>query len=128
MTGESVLVILALPNRILSPNAHIGSLRGRFMKAAATKKYRRLAKEATLGERVDSAPWQKAVVTPVFFHARKGRRDDDNFVGSLKAVYDGIVDAGLLPDDDSEHMTKMPPKFLVDKENPRVEITVTRLE
>ncbi len=124
---ESVLLILELPNRVLSPNVQHGSIGGRFKKAAATKRYRRLAKEATEEEQIESSPWGKAIVTPVYFHARGGRRDDDNFVGSLKAAYDGIVDAGLLLDDDSEHMTKMPPEFRVDKENPRVEITVTRI-
>ena len=127
MMNESALIILGLPPRILSPNAHHATIGGQFAKASATKKYRRLAKEATEEERIESAPWRKAVVTPIYYHARKGRRDDDNFVGSLKAAYDGIVDAGLLPDDDSEHMTKMPPKFRIDKKHPRVEITITRI-
>lgn len=34
------------------------------------------------------------------------RRDEDNPVPTAKAVYDGIVDAGVVPDDTPEYMEK----------------------
>ena len=127
MTAEIAMFILPLPTRILSPNVAQATLRGRFAKASATAKYRRLAKEAVQEECIESAPWERVTVDAEFFFKRRGRHDDENAMVSIKAAYDGIVDAGLVEDDDSEHMRKMPPKFEVDKENPRVVITVTRL-
>lgn len=40
---------------------------------------------------------------------RRGRRDADNLVATLKPVADALVDAGLVVDDDPAHMTKLMP-------------------
>lgn len=128
MTKESVTIVLPLPARVLSPNCTIGTMRGRFMKAAATKKYRRIAREAVEAEGIESAPWEMVDIRVAFFHSTNRKRDQDNAIGSLKAAYDGIVDSGLVEDDDYEHMRRMSPVFSVDKENPRVELTITRRE
>lgn len=40
---------------------------------------------------------------------RRGRRDADNLVATLKAVCDGIVDAGVVDDDTPDQMTKLMP-------------------
>jgi Holliday junction resolvase RusA-like endonuclease len=94
------------------------------MKVAATKKYRRLAKEAVEAEDIQTAPWDYVTTQPIFYHKISRRRDEDNYQSMLKAAYDGIVDAGLVSDDDHLHMRKHHPKFLVDKVNPRVEIRI----
>jgi hypothetical protein len=44
----------------------------------------------------------------------------------LKPAYDGIVDSGLLMDDDSDHLTTMPAKFFIDKKQSRVELRIVR--
>jgi len=124
--SETLTIVLKLPARILSPNCMVGSIGGRFMKAAATKKLRRLTKEAVESEDIQTAPWGFVTVYPTFYHATKRRRDEDNHQGMLKAAYDGIVDAGLIADDDSKHMSKQPPTFLTDKVNPRVDLLLVR--
>jgi hypothetical protein len=103
----------------------IASQAGRFMKSAATKKYRRQAREAVEAEDIQSFPWAYATTGATFYHQINRRRDEDNHQGMLKAVYDGIVDAGVVADDDSKHMRKEPPEFLIDKINPRVEIRIS---
>jgi hypothetical protein len=128
MTKESITIALPLPNRVLSPNCTIGSIGGRMMKAAATKKYRRLTREAVEAESVDSAPWRVVGVKATFFKKQRNRFDPDNAAGSLKAAYDGIVDAGLVDDDDIYHMKREMPDLAIDKENPRVMIEITRIE
>jgi len=105
----------------------IASPGGRFMKAAAAKKCRRLAKEAVEAEQLEDIPWEFAEVKPTYYHKDKRRRDEDNFQGMLKATYDGLVDAGLVSDDDSLHMHKHVPRFELDKANPRVELLVERV-
>ncbi len=37
------------------------------------------------------------------------RRDRDNLVATLKPVLDGLVDAGVVPDDTDEYVTWSPP-------------------
>lgn len=128
MTPEAAIIILPLPPRVLSPNVAQATLRGRFAKAAATKRYRKIAREATEEECIESAPWGRVEVASTFYHKTQRRHDDENSMVSIKPAYDGIVDTGLVPDDDSKHMRKLPPTFLIDKENPRVELTITRLE
>lgn len=126
MQRESITIILPLPSKVLSPNCTIGSIGGRFAKAAAVKRYRRLAREAVEAERVESMPWSRVSVRASFFFHEKRRRDQDNAMASLKAAYDGIVDSGLVPDDDYEHMARSTPVFLADEKTPCVVLTITR--
>ena len=126
--NETVTIVLPLPVKVLQPNCTVGSIGGRFQKASATKRYRRLADEAVQAEQVETMPWDRVIVTAAFFYATNRRRDPDNSTGSLKAVYDGIVDSGLVPDDDHVHMRRGEPSFSVDRESPRVELTITRQE
>jgi Holliday junction resolvase RusA-like endonuclease len=45
------------------------------------------------------------------------RRDADNVVPTLKAICDGLVDAGIVPDDTPEFMDKLMPNIqFIDKE------------
>jgi hypothetical protein len=89
---------------------------------------RLLAKNAALEAEIASGTWRKATVAAVFFHKIERRRDDINHMAMLKPYYDGIVESGLLEDDDSKHLTTLPASFEIDKKFPRVELTFTRIE
>ncbi|KKL87769.1 hypothetical protein LCGC14_1931400 [marine sediment metagenome] len=125
--NEELTIILPLPGGLLSPNCTVGSIGGRFAKAGAIKKYRRLAKKAVEDAQIDTAPWDLVRVNAIFFFKQKRRRDPDNANGSLKSAYDGIKDSGLVIDDDYEHMKRGEPQFLYDREFPRVELTIEKL-
>lgn len=75
----------------------------------------------------ETGPWKFARVSAVFFHPDNRRRDPDNSMGSIKAAYDGIVDAGLVIDDDAKHMKRGEPTFAVDSKYPRVVLTIEKL-
>ena len=96
-------------------------------RASASKKYRRLAREAAHAEHIEDAPWGKATVSPVFYHEQKRRRDDVNHAAMLKPAYDGVVEAGMIVDDDSEHLTSLPVTFRIGKPG-RVELTFERID
>jgi len=123
---ETVTIILPLPPAILSPNRPPASRGGRFARAAAAKQYKLLAKEATQAEGIESGPWQRATVQATFCHRVGRRRDDVNHLAMLKPAYDGVVEAGLLVDDDSEHLTTLPAKFAIDRTYPRIELLFER--
>jgi len=127
MQPEEVLIVLPLPDAILSPNRTVGSIGGRYAKAAAIKRYREFAKKAIEEARIKSAPWAKILVKAIFYFSCNRKRDQDNAMSSLKSAYDGIVDSGLVADDDYKHMLRDTPEFLIDKFHPRVELEITRI-
>ena len=56
----------------------------------------------------------------------KRRRDVDNAVPTLKAICDGLVDAGLVPDDTPADMTKLMPRIIYSPDSPkRLVLTIT---
>ena len=125
---ESFKIALPVPVKVLSPNCTVGSMGGRFMKASAVKRHRKLAREAIEDAEIESMPWgHVSVDVQIFYHTRR-TRDEDNAMGSLKPYYDGIVDSGLVADDDKANMSRTIPELLFDEKSPRVEITLTRTE
>lgn len=50
---------------------------------------------------------QSASVVAVVHHPTNRRQDPANASPTVKALIDGCVDAGLLPDDDAEHLTRV---------------------
>lgn len=124
---EIIWIVLPPIPKVLQPNCTVATMGGRMQKASATKKQRRLTAEAIEQEQLDTLPWSKCEVSARFYWKTKGRHDIDNAMGSLKSVYDGLVDAGVADDDDPEHMVRIMPEFDLDQKYPRVEITVRRL-
>jgi len=127
---QAITIVLDLPPRLLSPNAQRG---GHWRhKRDAIKKYRSytcmMARLKALAKCPDSIPWNKAKALAAFYWPdRTHRRDELNALASLKSAFDGFVDAGLIVDDDSEHLTHGPTTFQVDANYPRVEITIKRM-
>ena len=78
-------------------------------------------------EQIEGTPWDKVLIKAQFFYGTERRRDQDNAMFSLKPMYDGIVDSGLVVDDTPEHMKREIPVLLVDRNFPRVEIMIERL-
>ena len=127
MIIESCIIVLPLPNRVLSPNCPVASHRTRMMKARATKAYRAKAEEEAIQQRVETGPWKRAQARLTFYWKDKRRRDIRNAESMMKAAYDGIVDAGVLADDSYDVLTHQPTVFEHDPECPRVEIVIDRL-
>ena len=124
MYQESVKIIMPLPSPYLSPNRPTGSHGSRMRKMQIAKKQRKLARELIKNEQIESGPWSKATIQAFFYHKQKRKRDGVNFNAMLKSAQDGIVDAGLIVDDNAECLTTLPPVFNIDKEFPRVELLV----
>lgn len=52
------------------------------------------------------------------------RKDQDNIAVGQKFILDGLVKAGVIPDDSWKHIEGFTHHFEVDKHNPRVEIEI----
>lgn len=68
-------------------------------------------------------PFKCPVVQISYFNRRQVKPDADNILSTLKACWDGMTDAGIW--DDDRFCFFFPVRRCCDKDNPRVEITIT---
>lgn len=66
--------------------------------------------------------FNKVKMTFIIYFPTTHRHDVDNQVP--KFILDGLVEAGLIPDDDEHHLTELTIKTGYDKKNPRTEIII----
>lgn len=88
-------------------NSNARSQWARFAAARDRKFYRQRAAD-TARTLVDVAGWVPAnftTITARHVSPVKRRRDPLGLAERLKGPIDGLVDAGLIPDDDEEHIT-----------------------
>jgi Holliday junction resolvase RusA-like endonuclease len=90
-------------------------------KAPITKAWRTTARDAAKG--VPTLTRAHIVVT--FSFANNIRRDVGNLYPTAKAIVDGLVDAGVLPDDDDKHV--LGPDLRRGYDEPGVRIDITEL-
>lgn len=114
-------ISLPIPNAALWPN----SRKHWRAKAKFTKDHRQAAHDATELKPEGYFFTEFSGYTLAFFYPDKRRRDDDNAQASCKAYRDGIADA-LGVDDNTLRLLEIP-TFAIDRENPRVEITLKSL-
>ena len=91
------------------------------------KKQKSTTMEAIEQIGIETFTWSKCEVLVDAYCKNKARRDTDNLIGSLKSMYDGIVLAGVVKDDTPDEMARPEPRMLVDKTEPRIEITIRRI-
>lgn len=117
--GMTIRIVLPLPAKQLSPNARVCWQ----AKARAVKQYRSIS--FFVSQQFPSR-WKSAEVESTFYFRDRRRRDRDNLLASLKAAFDGIASAGIV--DDDANLTHLPVRLEVDRDAPRVEISIRRTE
>jgi len=122
--AEALTVTVGIPARTLSPNARCHwAVKFKAVKRARTESW--ASAQVAMYEANVKGGWTDATCA-VVWHARDSRRrDKDNCLASLKATFDGLVDAGLLKDDNA--ITHLPLVILVDHKNPRVELQLNQV-
>tara|TARA_R110000824_G_scaffold217897_2_gene404354 strand:+ start:6095 stop:6511 length:417 start_codon:yes stop_codon:yes gene_type:complete len=121
-------IITRIPSAALSPNSrshwrvkHKASKVIKEATAHAVQIALRVSEEINKRE----LPWHEIELQAVYYHHCNRRRDPDNLIALLKYPIDGLVLGGLLVDDDQ--ITLKPVIRLIDKDNPRLEMTITPL-
>lgn len=79
-------------------------------KARRTRQIRTIALLRARSNHVQ--PLEQATITAVIAPPDKRRSDAHNAQPAVKAAIDGIVDAGVLPDDDNKHLVEL--RFVAD--------------
>ncbi len=118
---DSITITLPLPPAALSPNA-------RVVWQARHRATERARYDASVVARVEARrvgwlPVDAATVAVVWYSWRRRWPDDTNMRGWLKAYEDGFQ--GVLIEDDNR-LTWLPVDRQLDRERPRVEITLYR--
>lgn len=120
----TLVLRLPWPPPELSPNARPHHM----AKWRATRDYR-LTCWATARRDVPIPECFKPVspitASVVFVVPDKRKHDLDNCMAMLKPAWDGLVDAGLLVDDDSKHLKLAAPEMRVQRGERYVEVTLS---
>lgn len=123
--NKTLTVVVELPPNELKPNS-----RPHFREKAKQKAYYRnhASEEAQVAvwkkPRTSlTMPWTEVTIKVTYYHKTKAFADRDNILASMKAAFDGLVDAGLLTDD--RDVTYLPVVREHDKDEPRVELVIT---
>lgn len=99
-------------------NSRINTRSGRSF---PNKKYVEWHKNAISQIPVTETFCEPVYIKLCFYHGDNRRRDSDNGVSS---VFDTLVDANVIPDDRWQIVKKHEVENDIDKENPRVEVTI----
>ncbi|MFE0059951.1 hypothetical protein [Streptomyces sp. NPDC059003] len=91
---------------LLMPYGELLSSNQRLHYMAEYRLKKRLRHEAMATARAERLPTLDRAVVYYVLHPRpiKRKRDPGNWAPTAKAYVDGLVDAGLLPDDNSDHL------------------------
>lgn len=121
---NSILITLPLPARELSPNARVHwAKKSGITKAARWASF--AASTNVLAEAGNKCPqWKRAKMHVKAYFKTRRFPDPTNFMASLKSYEDGIADAGIVEND--RGLWPERPEFFTDKENPRIEITISQ--
>lgn len=92
-------------------------------KAKLTRAWRDMAHDHALYVAENGVRHDQAHITVAFRFPTNRRRDVGNLYPTAKAIVDGLVDAGLLPDDDDKHITG--PDMRREYPNGPLRVTVT---
>ena len=91
---------LPLPPKELSPNARVHyQVRARATREAKDEVIIALAQQPPALRFLRPRPYERATVTVTFIVPDRRNRDKGNLIGSAKPYLDGLVDAGVIADD-----------------------------
>jgi Holliday junction resolvase RusA-like endonuclease len=119
----SITITIGIPHKALSPNEKPHwAAKAKKVKAARSKAWL-LAQTEIVCSKSPAPQWVHAISTVVWYSRTKRRPDPDNANAMLKPTFDGMCDAGVVLND--KNLYHNPPRFEVDKQNPRVEVTIS---
>jgi len=116
---------LTIPGRLPGLNDIIDAARRSRYESAAMKKENTdmvawIAKAARL-------PRMERVDLVITWHEPNRKRDKDNIMAGQKFIWDGLVEARVLPNDGWNQIGDITHRFDVDRINPRVEVEITEI-
>jgi hypothetical protein len=112
-----------IPGELHSLNAYIDAERRHWSLASNIKK-----KDTRI---VQTCACAIPVITEGFpleihidWYTKNARLDIDNVSFGKKFIFDGIVSSGRIPDDSRKYIDRIRERFFIDKNDPRIEVTL----
>ena len=112
---------LVIPGELPSLNEYIRAERS-IRYAASELKRTATARVAWEARAQGLAPVTGPVQVHYHWFLPNRRKDLDNVRFAAKFINDGLVEAGVLPDDSMRYIQGLSDAFDVDRENPRIEV------
>ncbi|GAB2646211.1 hypothetical protein GCM10027169_12960 [Gordonia jinhuaensis] len=120
MTDTRVTLTLPYERPPLTPNMRIHWT----TRAALTREIRQTTHILAKAERLSPRGSQGVAITIHWHTPDRRRRDVGCLTLTAKAAIDGLVDAGILTDDDHTHVTEERYRISHDPTNPRIELWI----
>lgn len=111
-----------IPGRLPGLNEIIAAAKSHYAKYSTEKK-EHTEEVAWLAKLARLPKFEKAHLVITWFEPDR-RRDPDNIMAGQKFILDGLVQAGVIPNDNQKHIVSIVHRFRVDKQNPRVEVEI----
>jgi len=112
-----------IPGRLPGLNEIIAAAKSHFG-AYAKMKHEHTTAIAWLAKKL---PTYKRVALVITWYEPDQRRDPDNIMAGQKFILDGLVRAGTITNDSRRYIQSITHRFMVDRENPRVEVKITEV-
>lgn len=124
---RQITITVPIPPKFCNPNARSRNHHANAAHKKQAKEESRDAAYVAVGQLEDwrsyNFPWDFADWHITWFHPTDQLKDRDNIIAGLKSTLDGLTLSGVLADD--KDLSDPTTSREVDRENPRVEITLT---
>ena len=110
--------------RMAGLNEYTNACRGRRILGAQIKK-NETEKAMWAIKSASLTPFGKPVSVSIRWVEKDRRRDPDNVTFAAKFIMDALVGTGIIPDDSQKWVRSITNEIVVDKDNPRVEVSVS---
>lgn len=121
MTAQCTRATFSVEGRFPGLNEYTCACRA-HAQAGGNIKRRETAKVARAAKGMPAVRWP--VTVKIEFYEKDRRRDVDNIEFGTKFILDGLVKAGVIPDDSQKYVWQVVPWVGIDKDQPRVVVTV----
>lgn len=120
------MIKLTIPNTLPTMNEIIDAAKQHAM---SYREMKRIHTDAVAwSAKAERIPFvEKANFTITWICSDK-RHDKDNIMAGQKFIFDGLVVAGVLKDDRWKQIGDVTHRFEIDRENPRIEITIEEVK
>lgn len=113
---------LEIPGRLPGLNEIIAAAKSHYAKYSTEKK-EYTEEVAWLAKKAKLPRYEKSYLV-ITWHEPNSRRDPDNVMAGQKFILDGLVQAGVIPDDSQKYILGIYHRFMVDRKNPRIEVEI----
>lgn len=109
-----------------SNNKYMGNSHSHHIYRQDKQKWEWLIKANLKPNQIPKEPFEKVAVDITYYFPTKHRRDPDNYSG--KFIMDSLTNNGIICDDSFDEVKELNLSGEYDKDNPRTEIVIKRLD